>query len=157
MICAMCGKESELVLAVIEGSELKVCGDCAKFGKVVGVIKPEKSKKELIKEKKIETLIKEPEKEIIKMVVQDYSMIIRKKREEMELKQEEFAKRVNEKESLIQNIETGKFRPSISLARKFERILNLKLIEDYEDTTKVKKGVSNDFTIGDFITIRKKS
>ena len=31
-LCEMCGKESKLILADIEGGELRVCSGCAKYG-----------------------------------------------------------------------------------------------------------------------------
>ncbi|MDX1612610.1 MAG: hypothetical protein R3185_09575, partial [Candidatus Thermoplasmatota archaeon] len=41
MPCEMCGKEAPLRTAEIEGNRMRVCPDCAKFGKV---IEPPKSK-----------------------------------------------------------------------------------------------------------------
>ena len=54
---------------------------------------------------------------------------IRNKRDELGLKQEDFAKMLNEKESIIHKLETGEFKPSLKLAKKLEKKFGLKLIE----------------------------
>jgi len=33
--CEMCGKDSSLVKARIEGAELEVCNDCARYGQII--------------------------------------------------------------------------------------------------------------------------
>ncbi len=156
MMCAMCGKDSKLVVAIVEGTELKVCDECARFGKVLRQVQPEKTPKQVKKEIKKAVMIEE-EPEIVELVVEDYAKIIRDKRETMGLKQAEFAKMVNEKESLIQNIEQGKFTPSLELARKFEKTLKITLIEEYEEK-KIKSSGSktDDVTLGDLIKIKRR-
>ena len=72
-------------------------------------------------------------RELIQMVVSDYAQKIRKAREKMGLTQEEFAKKLAEKWSIMQKIESGQFKPSIEMARKLERILNIELIEQYSE------------------------
>ena len=41
MQCDLCGSEKNLVRAEVEGTDLVVCEDCAKFGNVLGPIKEE--------------------------------------------------------------------------------------------------------------------
>jgi len=150
----MCGEEIEYaVVASIEGVELNVCNKCAKFGKVIRKTKPqvkeEKTKKDLVRS------VPQREK-IIQILVEDYSIKIKNAREKTGLKQEDFAKKINEKASLIHNIESGKFEPSIKLARKIEKFLNIKLIEQHEEQhAETKGGSSEGFTIGDFIKVKK--
>ncbi len=154
MQCEMCGKDKNLVIAIIEGTEMNVCNECAKFGKVIKKIEPEPKLKE---KKKIEEVIKEEKKrEVIQIINPDYGDIIKKKRESLGLKQEEFAKRINEKISIIHKIETGNFEPSIALARKIERFLKIKLIEQYEEEHgKLRKIESDTLTIGDLLKSKK--
>ena len=143
----MCGSPGKLYKAVIEDAELTVCHECSKFGKVISVVKQEYAKE--IKAKAAENII-QPEK--IDVIVNDYAEKIRKKREQLGLKQEEFAKKINEKESLIQKIESGHFEPSISLAKKIEGFLKIKLVEEHEETHEHHKASKADtFTLGDFI------
>ncbi len=151
-VCDMCGKDASLFKTEIEGGILNVCKTCAKYGKVLRQIKPpatEKEKKKIIKEK-----AQEPE--IEQFVVVNCGEIIRKKREKLGKTQKEFAKLLNEKESIIQKIETGSFTPSIKTAKRFEKILNVKLVEEIEITgepTQQKK--TEALTIGDLIKIKK--
>ena len=146
----MCGSIGKLYKAVIEDAELNVCHECSKFGKVTGVIEQNEADKSAIKASK------EPQTEIMEMVVEDYADKIRKKRESLGLKQEEFAKRINEKESLIQKIESGHFEPSIALTKKIGRFLKIKLIEEHEERhEKQAHSKTDSFTIGDIIKAKK--
>ena len=147
----MCGRNSELFLANIEGTELNVCQNCAKYGRIIKKIQ------QVIKiEKKLKSIEKENKPEIIETIVEDYSQKIRKAREKLGLSYEDFAKKINEKESWLHNIETGKYEPSIKIARKLEKLFGIKLVEESEDkkdkiNLKTKK---EEFTIGDFIKVK---
>jgi putative transcription factor len=148
----MCGKETDLVVALIEDTELNVCRNCAKFGKILKRVVP--VVKEEIQRKNVKKEVVE-EKEIIQIIVPKYSEIIKEKRELLGLKQEDFAKRLNEKISLVHNIESGRFKPSINLARKIERFLGVKLVEEFEEKHDKSAGVKSEgFTIGDLIKIK---
>jgi putative transcription factor len=152
MICDMCGSSGKLYKAIIEGAELTVCQNCSKFGKVISVVR-----QEIPKEIKATKKSKEQEPEIMEVVVNDYAEKIRKKRESLGLKQEEFAKKINEKESLVQKMESGHFEPSIGLAKKIQRFLRIRLIEERKDEYEKQKPVKTGaFTIGDLIKIKKK-
>ena len=149
--CDLCGKTTEsLAKAIIEGVELDVCTECAKFGKVIAIKRP--SAKEQIKQ-----IAKQREKEErIELLVENYAEIIKRKREEIGLTQKEFANRINEKESTIHNIETGALDPPLNLAKKLENVLGIKLIEEYEESHETSKGRRiNGFTLGDFINVKK--
>lgn len=148
----MCGKETEIVTAEIEGTTMEVCRDCAKFGKIVSKPRPTMIKKEKPKPK-----IALPEREIILVIVENYGERIKKKREQLGLKQEELAKKLGIKESLLHKLEAGYFEPNMDLARKFERILGVKLVVQHEEVRKRKEISAGDrFTIGDFIKVKKK-
>lgn len=145
----MCGSEGKLYRAIIEDAQLKVCHECSKFGKVTGIIQQ-------IPDKTIQNDVKrEPEAEVMDVIVEDYAEKIRKKRESFGLKQEEFAKKINEKESLVQKIESGHFEPSINLAKKIQRFLKIKLVEEHEEKYEKQTSTKTDsFTIGDFINVK---
>ena len=149
----MCGSENRLFKAEIEGTVLHVCQNCAKYGKVVGRVE---SRADNIT--RTRTFTKRPlisDKELSEVLVEDYSQIIKKKRESLGLKQEDFAKKINEKVSVIHKIETGHFEPSIKLARKIERFLKVKIIEQHAGagaTPSLSK--SGSFTLGDFIKLK---
>ena len=152
--CEMCGKESNLFVTEIEGTRMNVCSGCAGFGKKIRRIEPEIK----VRKEKLHKVAVNQEPEIIEMIVDDYPAIIRKKREKMGKTQKEFARSIAEKESLLHSIEVGKFEPSMELARKLERILNVKLIEKVEETkpepAKMSDKDSGSFTLGDFIKKR---
>src|SRR3989338_4596212 len=149
MLCDMCGNPGKLFKTIVEGTELSVCQECSRFGKVVGVIELTRP---IAKAKSEET-----KTEVMELLVEDYAEKIRKKRESLGLNQDEFAKKLNEKESLIQKIESGHFEPSIGLAKKISRILQIKLVEEYEERhEKQPRPKIEGFTLGDFIKIKEK-
>ncbi len=153
MHCELCGKETGLFKAVVEGTELKVCKECAKFGKIIRSIGPPVNEKK--KKQEIEI---EEEPEIIDAIVPDYAEKVKKARESSGLKQEGLAKRINEKESVIHKVETGHYEPNIALAKKLERFLKINLVEEQkiEKEKKPKTAVSGSgFTIGDMINLKK--
>lgn len=152
MNCDMCGKEDVLFKTDVEGSIMNVCKACSKFGKIIAQIKPriEQQHKHIGK-----AIQKSPEKELMQVIVSDYAQIIKQKREKLDLKQEDFAKQINEKVSLIHQIETGHFEPNIELARKLEKALRIKLVEEHEEVHSKGQQVKSDkFTIGDFIKVK---
>ena len=67
----------------------------------------------------------------------------------MGLKQEELARKINEKESLIHKLENELVEPSLKLAEKLEKFLKIKLIEIYSDENKYVKNNDDKLTIGD--------
>jgi len=150
--CELCGKKEEnLLKAVIESVELNVCKDCGKFGKVIGFVK----KPEIKGKRKIYSVHSKQE-EKSEILVEGFHEIIKKKRESLGLPQKDFALKINEKESLVHKIETGSFEPNLDLARKIERFLGIKIVEEYKESFERQKQAKDaGFTLGDFIKIRK--
>jgi len=147
--CDMCGAETKLFKTLIESTEMNVCRDCSRFGKVISEVevkvkKADKTKKNI------------PDIELVQVIAKDYAKKIKNARENQNLDQKDFAKKLNEKVSLIHKIETGSFEPGISLTRKLEKFLKIKLIKQHEEVRR--KGApskSDAFTIGDLIKIKK--
>ena len=145
----MCGSIGKLYKTIVEDAQLNVCHECSKLGKVIDVIHQDNMKME-VQRNEYST------PETMQIIVTDYAEKIKRKRESLGLKQEDFAKKINEKESLIQKIESGHFEPPIVLAKKIGNFLKIKLIEDYrEERGKQTKTKTGPFTIGDFIKIKK--
>lgn len=147
MNCELCGQKPAVYDSEIEGTTMNVCEDCVRFGS---------SKKKrntnnvniVLKEKKQE------QKEPIFMFVQGYGAIVKRAREKLGLKQEEMAKRLNERESLLHQIESEHIKPSIDTARKLQRELRIKILEEIKDVEEQKKfglGKSEELTLGHFI------
>ena len=156
MQCEMCGSDEQLFKTNIEGSILNVCKTCSKFGKVISTVKPpEQVKKEEKQQRKHVARAAEPE--VVYVITPDFAKRIKKKRESLGLEQKKFAKLINEKDSIVSKLETGAFEPNIKLARKLEKFLHIKLVEEYREEqkaalVKAKKGV----TIGDVVKLKKR-
>lgn len=65
-------------------------------------------------------------------LIENYGEIIRNARIKMGISQEELAKQISEKLTIIKKIEQGSFKPPIELARKLEKFLKIKIIEKVE-------------------------
>jgi putative transcription factor len=146
MACDMCGKNLAKVKANIEGVEMDVCMDCLSYGKRITTPRP------IVKRQRYQ----KAESQITESIVGNYAQLIKQAREKRNYKQEQFAKMLNEKESLMQRIEAGKQRPNMELVKKLQKMLNITLIErirteEIEQTTSQPKG---SLTIGDMIKKR---
>ena len=98
MECEICGKEvEEPVLIEINGTTLRVCRECSKFGTLKGEGKPVIVKKEVLK-----TVVFEEDTEF-----QELGEKVKKIREAMKLNQQEFAKAINISLSSLKRIERG--------------------------------------------------
>lgn len=144
--CEMCGKATELVSCVIEGCEMAVCNACTRYGTVQAAVKSPAFKKA---EKMQAPAIEE-------VVIADSALKVKNAREKKQLTQEQLAKAIAEKESVIHRIESGNMVPSIATAKKLERFLDIKLIEIAEEEEAVIAAPSSEgFTIGDLLVKRK--
>jgi putative transcription factor len=152
MNCDICGREAHLYTVLVEGSELKVCERCSSAGKVLKrpeIVMPARKANNPELAKKPATV-----KEVVNVISEDYAAKIRQAREKTGLTQKEFAKTINEKESMVHKLETGSFEPPVPLAQKLEKMLHIKLIEQAEQEKEMipaKKGKSDGLTIGDIL------
>lgn len=142
----MCGRQGGLVTADVEGVEMTVCQNCSKFGTV-----KRRAETAHVSQKKMH-------KEQPFMVISNYASVLRQAREKQELSQEDFARFLQEKESIVAKWEQGRMQPSVEVARKLEKILGVSLVvEDVEQSfEKENKNRTDGFTLGDFIKVRKK-
>ncbi len=152
--CDMCGKTIDTIYkTMVEGVLMDLCDDCCKFGEVVSernIIREKYKKKKESKHDK-----EEKEKSLkVQVLVDDYGKKIKNAREKRNLKQEEFSRIINEKESLIKNIEKEHIEPSLKTARKIESFLKIRLIEEVElDESVIRKGDDggDELTLGDLM------
>ena len=146
--CELCGRKAELVDAIVEGSLISVCSNCSKFGVIV---KKKETPKESIRFTRL------PEDEVNEFVVDDYSAKTKSAREKSGLTQEELARKLNIKESVVHKIESKSLIPSLDLARKLEIVLKIKLIERSRGYEKKNISFKNkDLTIGDLVNLKRK-
>ncbi|MFH1592480.1 MAG: multiprotein bridging factor aMBF1 [Candidatus Woesearchaeota archaeon] len=147
--CELCGKHDKLRDVIIEGTTLSVCSKCTEFGNVIAI--PEKKE---VGRRVPRKIVLEEETEFINP---DYSKLIKNGRERLDLKQEELAKKIAEKESVIHHLESGQLEPSFVLAKKLEKFLKIKLIERYRESGKKSLDFSDSsLTIGDLLKLKKK-
>ncbi len=90
----------------------------------------------------------------IEELVEDYGVLIKRAREGMGLTQEQLAKRLGIKLSYLKKIENNLIPPSIDLARRIEKALNIKIIkrveEEYYPLESPEEDVSG-VTLGDLL------
>ena len=148
-VCEMCGNGGSLLSVEVEGVEMQVCHNCSKYGQVKAKeqrfsgSRPVKMKSEM------------PDVKII----DNYAFLLRRAREQKNMSHEEFAKLLNEKESIVAKWEQGILKPKISLANRIGRILKINLLEkdDHGAVSLEKKAGSGELTLGDFIKVKKKN
>lgn len=151
MNCEICGKEGYMYKALVEGTELTVCEKCAKLDKGAKPIPRAILKKEIQKQ---DTITTKPE--LLQGITPDYGPRIRKARMKLDMTQEEFAKKLNIKESILQKIENSAFEPPIDMAEKLQKILHIKLIEEIEtEKVTITKEKTETMTIGDMMMKKK--
>ena len=146
--CELCGRLGQIVTAEVEGVELKVCQLCAKHGTI---IRQTQQRNTFIRQP-----IKKAEPEY--RIVDNYAGLIRAVREKKALSQADFAKFLNEKESVVAHWEAGSVKPGIEEARRLEAKLGITfIILDEVSSVKLdsqRKG--DELTLGDFVKIRKR-
>ncbi len=155
MECEICGKEIRYrpVKIIVEGTELNVCSECREYGVeevstsvqhgITRVVKkdrkPQHSKPIVFTEE----------------LVEGFNEIIRRERQKRSWSQEDLAKKIQEKESLIRKIENAEITPEPEVIEKLERLFEVKLRERVQEVkpSPQKKLVP---TLGDVVVIKKK-
>lgn len=162
--CPICGSLiwGKGVKVIIEGAKITVCQTCAQHGqKIVKTQQPKfnTSKPKARSSSSLPRYRKEINEDL--EIVEDYDERIRKVRQRLNLNQDQFANKLNEKPSLLRRIESGKAKPTLKLARKIEKVYEISLIKTSEsvdsspqltDYMKKKSGSA----LGDIAFIKKK-
>jgi putative transcription factor len=148
-VCEMCGKEEKLITAEVESVEMQLCPNCSKYGK----IKKKVTFSQGFRSQKSSN--QGPELRI----VANYSSLLRKARESKGMTQQDFAKMLNEKESVIVKWEQGSLKPRIGMAKRIGRIIKINLLEkDIPGEVDLEKTkATGEFTLGDFVKVRKRN
>lgn len=156
MRCEVCGDEirGQPHRRIIEGGRMTVCGRCASFGtsewspsmpreRPRGRPAPRRPRSEV---EAAETL----------GMVDDYGAKIRKARQGMGMTVEDFARKINEKESVIKKLEQEELTPNNKLVTKVNRALNIQLMERATTTTgPVLSRPIRSRTLGDLVDLKK--
>ena len=171
--CEMCGSEqSSLTTVKVEGAELQLCDDCKEFGTEV---RTESSSSGSTKystsssggssgsagstgsgaggsggggsSRRRRDMFDDMDE-----IVADYDQRIRTARESRSLSQEDLAKELNEKASLIRKLERGDMLPSDDVRSKLETELEISLVEGEDaDDTEWSGDSSTTTTLGDVV------
>jgi putative transcription factor len=137
--CEICGAEiaGKPVYIAIGDSKLRVCRTCSRYGAVV-VDDPsaqarrspvslvsEQSQQAKARQRLYERMDQELEEGL--GIAEDYGRKIKEARERAGLKQEDLAKLINEKHSILRKIENEEIIPTDEVRAKLERVLKLSL------------------------------
>jgi putative transcription factor len=172
--CEMCGSEQPSLTTVkVEGAELQLCDDCKEFGTEV---RTESSSSASTKystsssggtgsgsgsgtsgsgsggsgggsSRRRRDMFDDMDE-----IVADYDQRIREARESRGLSQEDLAKSLNEKASLIRKLERGDMLPSDDVRAKLERGLEISLVEGQDaDDAEWSGDSSTTTTLGDVV------
>jgi putative transcription factor len=162
--CEVCGHKihTEPVTAVIEGARLTVCVECSKHGKILTQEEIALPRQQIIAARKPQVPLSMVQKkapvanvQITKEVTEDYAYNIKVAREKLCLTHEELGKKINEKASVLRNLEAGKMAPNNQLASKLEHMLKIKLLVPIseEKAPAFSKASNQEMTLGDLITL----
>ncbi len=136
--CDMCGKISDrLVKVKVENSMMSVCANCKQYGTQV-----EKTKGKFFANAFGFNKKSKGSSDVEEYIDPQYGKIIKSARESRKIKPEDFAKKLNEKESILLKVESGNQKPSFALAKKLENFLNIKLVQT-RSVTKIRAEYNN--------------
>ncbi len=167
-VCELCGNEAgRLVRARVENTTMMLGPECMRFGKPVdtgtrrvqSAASPARSSGKPVVHRQASPVGQKPAKsegpdplgETPGELAGDYPKRILGARNALGLKQEELAARLNEKRSVIRDLESGKLSPSDALIRKLEGQLKIKLLENAKYDYKLPAAKKRELTLGDFL------
>lgn len=160
MQCEICGNniKGESTKIKIDFSEFIVCSNCIKYGTT---IKKENNQKQIgnniIKNKNLKQ--KDYFQNLNKNIVENYDEIIKNNRIKLNITQEGLANKLKEKVHLIKKLERKEIIPEEEVLKKLEKILNIRLLEDFSTTNLNNEEYKKDkkmkeVTIGDIAFIK---
>lgn len=155
MNCEICGREikGKGFQIVVEGSEVTVCGFCKQYGteKKPSIASQQGARRVVLKKKKSSSKI-----EFTEELIENYHLIIKQEREKRGWSQEQLAKKIQEKESLIRKIENAEITPEPEVIEKIEKLFNIKLREQVPEIKIETTGRNLTPTLGDIVVVKRK-
>ena len=120
MECELCGRDSQLIKAEIEGTLLSVCPACSRLGRIAEI------KIEMNEKQNIPVSIGES------TINPDFARLVKNSRVGLGLSIEQLGKRINETAAVLERVERG-MRPTDELAKKLEKALKIKMLNYQEE------------------------
>lgn len=166
MECEVCGRQifGQAYSVVIDHAKLLVCSDCSKAGSSprrhdadaprpspprATPVNPRASPRPSSQDFVFDDAV----------VVDGYGKRIRRGREKLGLTHEELSRKIGEKISLLQKLETEKMTPDLALAKKLESTLRIKLLgapTPGQVSEEVDAHKPTDLTLGDVVVVQKR-
>lgn len=169
MDCEVCGNPifGRGIRVLIDGAELVVCGRCASGATAVKTSRPAasttprrstpsaprpRSPPQVRRRPSVPTVPEDVE------LIDDYGQVIRKARQAMQLNQEDLCRKIAEKVSVLQKIESGRLVPDDSLVKKLEHALKIQLLQPPTKTPIKDDKFTRpmELTLGDIAIMQKK-
>jgi putative transcription factor len=162
--CDICGREivGPAFKVKVEGAKMLVCRNCQSLGTPYREEPPiprpissftRSARLARIPARRPAELPKEVEEFD---VAEDFSDLVRKRRMKLGWSQEDLARRVKEKLSVIQKVETGKISPDTQLCRQLQHELRIKLLVPRKEAPSPKIAAPAEVTLGDIVKIKGK-
>jgi putative transcription factor len=161
--CDICGRviAGPAFRVRVEGAKMLVCSSCQHLGKPYQEESPIPMRSFAPGTPRMPRTIHRRAPELPRgmeesEVAEDYSNLVKTHRMKMGLSQEELAKRVKERLTVIQKIETGKIAPDSKLCRELEHELRIKLLVPRNATPAPKMAAPAEVTLGDIVRVKEK-
>jgi putative transcription factor len=143
---------------MIEGAKMIVCQDCTKLGVTYW---EEQRPRHMKRTAKLPLGVpsKAPPPTVTETLelVESHSSIVRQEREKRGMSHEELGKKIGEKVSVLQKIESGKMIPDIRLTQKLEHALRIRLLvpPKAKQLLPTKLTEPHEATLGDFVKLKR--
>ena len=143
--CEICGKKTPTLYVIdVEGAEMTTCSSCAEGKNIEDTIGPAETGG------KSHGVSRPAKQEQQEEMIEDFGGTIRKARDAMGIPLNTLAELINEKESTLNRVEQGKMQPDVTLTKKLEKQLGIKLTAMAEGSGQNdKKGKDAPITLGD--------
>ena len=142
----------------VEGAKMLVCRNCQTLGEPYQEDPPPQRPRTtsfVRLPRPIERRPTELPKEIQELdIAENFSDLVRKRRMKLGWSQEELARKVKEKLSVIQKIETAKITPDTQLCRQLQHELKIKLLVPRKEVPTPKTPTPAEVTLGDIVKIK---
>lgn len=162
MICELCGKDITFCRKVtIEGVQLEVCSECAKFGVEAKKEEPKEQGPRPIVTQRLEFRERRGKPKDVyesggkEELTDDYGVRIRNARSKRGMTLKDLAMKINERATVLSKVEAGQMTPDDKVVKKLEKELGIKLKEKVADVLAGKESKSASLSLADLIKMQK--